>query len=145
MVFAGFDGRIHAVSSTAESLWSVSYTQDSRVLTGGVVVADLSGDGTPEIVLNSYSPDPGKGQLLILDAGGNKHHTIDLPERGAMPVPTVADVNGDGQLEIVVSLKDSEEGTREVLIYTVPGSADNCMPWATGRGNLRRDGYIPAS
>jgi hypothetical protein len=57
-----------------------------------------------------------------------------------MPVPTVADVDGDGVLEIVVSLKDGVDRERQVLVYTVPGSATNCLIWATGRRNLRRTG-----
>jgi hypothetical protein len=62
-----------------------------------------------------------------------------------MTVPTVADADGDQQLEIVVSLKDGEDGVRQALVYTVDGSADNCLLWPTGRGNLRRDGYLPPS
>lgn len=143
MVFAGFDGRIHAVDSSAGWMWTYTYTTDDQVLTGGVVIADLSGDGIPEVVFNTYSPDDDKGELIVLDAGGNRLHGLSLPGRGAMPVPTIADVDGDGQLEIVVSLKDGEDGVQQVLVYTVAGSSDNCLLWATGRGNLRRDGYIP--
>lgn len=142
LVFAGFDGRIHAVSSAREELWSYTYTEDDQVLTGGVVIADLSKDGVPEIVFNSYSPDANKSHLFVLDAGGNELYKLSLPGRGAMPVPTVADVDGDGSLEIVVSLKDGEDGVRQVLVYTVPGSGAACLPWPTGRGNLNRDGHV---
>ena len=142
-VFAGFDGRIHEVDARATEVWSYTYTTDDRVLTGGVAIADLTGDGAPEVVFNSYSPDDGKGELFILDGGGGELYRQPLPDRGAMPVPTVADVDGDGQLEIVVSLKDGVDGQRQVLVYTVPGSSTNCLPWPTGRGNLRRDGYLP--
>jgi hypothetical protein len=57
-----------------------------------------------------------------------------------MPVPTLADVDGDGALDIVVSLKDAEDKVESVRVYAVPGSAANCLPWPTARGNLRRDG-----
>jgi hypothetical protein len=143
LVFPGFDGRIHAVSAAREALWSVSYTNDPNVLTGGVVLGDLSGDGVPEVVFATYSPDEGKGALVILDAGGNLQHQLALPRRGAMPVPTLADVDGDGTVEIVVSLKDAEDQVESVLVYTVPGSADNCLPWPTGRANLYRNGWVP--
>jgi hypothetical protein len=142
-LFAGFDGRIHCVDSSRQEIWSTHYTTDDRVLTGGVVVADLSGDGVPEIVFNSYSPDEGKGKLFILDAGGNVLHAVDLPKRGAMPVPTIADLEGDGPLEIIVSLKDGEDKSRQVLVYSVPGSSGNCLLWPTGRGNDLRNGYVP--
>ena len=144
-VFAGFDGRIHAVSAAAEEMWSYTYTTDDQVLTGGVVIADLSRDGAPEIVFNSYSPDNDKSHLFVLDGGGNELFKLPLPGRGAMPVPTVADVEGDGPLEIIVSLKDGEDGGDQVLVYTVPNSSDNCLLWPTGRGNYLRNGYVPSS
>jgi hypothetical protein len=65
-----------------------------------------------------------------------------------MPVPTVADVDADGDLEIVVSLKDALDHVRQLQVYTVPGSSANCLPWPTGRGNWRRSGYtslLPAA
>ena len=60
-----------------------------------------------------------------------------------MPVPTIADVDGDGTVEIIVSLKDGEDRVQQVLVYTVSGSRDNCLLWPTGRGNLLRNGYVP--
>ena len=55
-----------------------------------------------------------------------------------MAVPTVGDVDGDGALEIVVSLKD--DGGDEALVFTVPGSSTNCVQWPTGRANWLRNG-----
>jgi len=143
LLFAGFDGSIHAVSAAGEALWSSPYTESDRVLTGGVVVADLSGDGVPEVVFDTYSPDEGESALFVLRANGERLHRIDLPGRGAMPVPTIADVEGDGTLEIVVSLKDGEDRVQQVLVFTVPGSSDNCLLWPTGRGSYLRDGFAP--
>ena len=110
------------------------------MLTGGVAIGDLSGDGIPEIVFASYSTDADKSALYIVDAGGNLQHRIALPRRGAMPVPTLADVNGDGTVEILVSLKDAVDKQESVLVYTIAGSATNCLPWPTGRADLLRSG-----
>ncbi|HUH02331.1 MAG TPA: FG-GAP-like repeat-containing protein [Kofleriaceae bacterium] len=143
LVFAGFDGRIHAVDAAAGIMWAHTYTSDPRVLTGGVAIADLTGDGVPEVVFTTYSPDQNKGALVVLAANGTLLDTIPLPGRGAMPVPTIADADADGQLEILVSLKDGDDRVQQVLVYTVPGSSPNCLPWPTGRGNLRRDAYLP--
>lgn len=142
-LFAGFDGVIHCVDALAQEVWTFTYTTDDRVLTGGVLVADLSGDGAPEVVFATYSPDEGKSELFVLDGGGNLLHRLPLPQRGAMAVPTIADTDGDGTLEIVVNLKDGEDGVRQVELYNVPGSADNCLLWPTGRANLHRNGFVP--
>jgi hypothetical protein len=145
LIFAGFDGRIHAVTADKKELWSMTYTTDENVLTGGVVVGDLSGDGIPEVVFNTYSTDKEKGALFILDGGGNKLHEIPLPGRGAMPVPTLADVDNNGTVEIVVSLKDAKDKVENVQVFTVPSSSTNCLLWATGRGNLLRNAWVRAS
>ena len=141
-VFAGFDGKIHAVSSDNHELWSREFTSRAGVLTGGVVIADLSRDGRPEIVFDTYSTGEGQGELVVLASNGEILHRIPLPERGAMPVPTIADVNGDGTLEIVVSLKDGVDRERQVLVFSVASSGDNCLLWPTGRGNLLRSGAV---
>jgi hypothetical protein len=144
-VFAGFDGKIHAVGSDRQPRWAqpYTYTTDASVLTGGVAIADLSGDGVPEIVFASYSTDLDESHLFVLGADGAGQHKLALPRRGAMPVPTIADVDRDGDLEIVVSLKDGEDRVRQLQVYTVPGSNAGCLPWPTGRGNWLRSGYVP--
>lgn len=142
MVFAGFDGRIHAATADGNALWSMRYTEDRGVATGGVVIGDLSGDGAPEVVFATYSTMADGGALFVLDGGGNTLHELPLPRRGAMPVPTLADVDSNGTVDIVVSLKDAEDRVASVLVYEVPGSANNCLPWPTGRGNLRRNGWF---
>jgi hypothetical protein len=143
LVFAGFDGRIHCVGADAAPIWQTPYTTSDRVLTGGVAIADLSQDGVPEIVFATYSPDAGQSALFVLSATGTELHRIPLPARGAMAVPTIADVDRDGDLEIVLSLKDGEDRMRSALVYTVPGSGTACLPWPTGRRDDLRDGLVP--
>lgn len=70
--------------------------------------------------------------------------------------PAVADLDGDNTLEIVAARQDrvlgwhidgtlvfsAETGVRQVQVYEVPGSSDECLLWPTGRGNLLRNGYL---
>jgi hypothetical protein len=142
LLFAGFDGQIHAVSAQRRELWAMRYTAESNVLTGGVAIADLSGDGRPELVFATYSTAPGSGQLIVADAGGTILHRLALPGRGSMAVPTLADVDGNGTLEVVVNLKDGEDRKWSGLVFTVPGSTTGCRLWPTGRGNDLRNGFV---
>ena len=48
----------------------------------------------------------GAGELVVVSATGMLLHHISLPGRGSMAVPTLEDVDGNGALEIVVSLED---------------------------------------
>ncbi len=63
-IFAGLDGKIHTVASDKSELWSFVYTIDTTVLTGGVVIGDLSRDSIPEIIFNTYSIENDKGSTL---------------------------------------------------------------------------------
>ena len=58
-----------------------------------------------------------------------------------MAGPSIADLDGDGQLEFVMSLEDSLGGGHGAFqIRDLPGSADDCVLWPTGRGDwLRQD------
>lgn len=143
MVFAGFDGAIHMVTARRERRWRFEYTTSDDVLTTGVAVGDLSGDGVPEVVFASYSPRMDASALFIVGADGAMQHRVALPGRGAMSVPTLADVDGDGAVEILVALKGGQDRMPHTLVYTVPGSHARCLLWPTGRANLLRNGYAP--
>jgi hypothetical protein len=145
MVFAGFDGAVHMVDAARNRKWRFEYTTSNDVLTAGIALADLSGDGSPEVIFATYSPRADASALYILGADGTMQHRIALPAHGAMSVPTIADVNGDGTVEIVVNLKDGEDRMRNALVYTVPGSHAGCLLWPTGRANLLRNGYVPGA
>jgi hypothetical protein len=59
---------------------------------------------------------------------------------GVPAAPTVADLDGDGALEILALTFD-----HGLDVFTVPGSGTNCLPWPTGRGNYLRNGMGPST
>ena len=54
---------------------------------------------------------------------------------GAPAAPTIGDLDGDGDLEIFVQTFD-----HGMDVFTVPGSATNCVLWPTARGGPLRTG-----
>ena len=150
IVVPGYDGLMHAYSSSGQELWTYAFGQaDPYIGASEPLIVDLNGDGAPEILFCTYSsgeprePDT-PAYLVILDSGGNELRRVELFGRGSMAAPSVADLDGDGQLELVVSLKDSLGGSDGgVQIWDLPGSSPNCVLWGTGRGGPLRQGYVP--
>ncbi|MBI5580253.1 MAG: VCBS repeat-containing protein [Deltaproteobacteria bacterium] len=139
------DGFMHAFSAEAREIWRFNFTHGKAVMYASeATIADLNQDGSPEILFTTYGdPDvTDSGYLVILGADGRLLHDVALPDpgrdgngNGAPAAPAVYDLNGDGQLEVFV--QTFEHG---MDVFTVPGSACNCMPWPTARGGPLRMG-----
>jgi hypothetical protein len=139
------DGFMRAFTAQAAELWRYNYTHGKAVMYASeAAVADLNQDGSPEIIFTTYgAPDvQDSGRLVILGADGSLLHDIALPNpgyngngNGAPAAPAVGDLDGDGQLEIFVQTFD-----HGMDVFTVPGSAANCLCWSTARGGPLRMG-----
>ena len=139
------DGFMRAFTAQAAELWRYNYTHGKAVMYASEpTVADLNQDGSPEVIFSTYgAPDvQDSGRLVILGADGRLLHDVALPNpgyngngNGAPAAPAVGDLDGDGQLEIFVQTFD-----HGMDVFTVPGSAANCMPWPTARGGPLRMG-----
>ena len=142
------DGFVYAVGPTGRRLWRYDYARGrARTFASEVVAADLNRDGRPELVFGTYGPHRGAGRLVVLSAGGRRIYDRRLRRQGTdgngigVPAaPSIADLNGDGRLEIVVSTFD-----HGIDVFRVPGSGTNKLPWPTGRGSLLRSGAGPAT
>jgi hypothetical protein len=81
------------------------------------------------------------GRLYVLDHRGEQLFGMVLPAArsgnwsGGLAAPTLADIDGDGELEIVVNT--SAAG---VVAYDLPGTRAARTLWPTGRGSYRRAG-----
>jgi hypothetical protein len=108
------------------------------------VVADLDNDGFAEVIFASW-PQKGSnyvGKLHVLNYQGAVLYEIDLPApygspdwNGAMAAPTLANIDADADLELVLNTAHSG-----IVAYDLPGTANARILWGTGRGNYQRTG-----
>ncbi len=149
ILFSDFSGRVHAfwLDRTEHGSWPY------RVHVPAVghfryasepVVADLDGNGTAEVLFATWTEkgSNANGSLYVLSATGALLHQVPLPAargttswNGALAAPTLADIDGDPELEIV--LQTAYSG---VVAYDLPGSARARIQWPTGRGSYLRNG-----
>ncbi len=144
------DGFVRAFDAQANELWRYNFTHGRPIVFASeVMVADLNRDGSPEMIFSTYGdPDTtDSGRLIILAVDGTPLHDIALPNpghngngNGAPAAPTIADVDGDGQLEILVQTFD-----HGMDIFTVPDSGCDCLLWPTARGGPLRMGMPNAN
>jgi VCBS repeat protein len=142
------DGSVYAIAPTGRRLWRYDYAHGAaKTFASEVVAADLNRDGTPELVFGTYALAPHSGRLVVLSAAGKRLYDIRLRHQGSdgngigVPAaPSIADLDGDGRLEMVLSTFD-----HGLDVYRAPGSGTNCLPWPTGRGNTLRNGAGPAT
>jgi outer membrane protein assembly factor BamB len=136
---------MYAFTATGTRLWRYNYTNGKAIMFASeAMVADLNQDGSPEIIFTTYG-DPNvsdSGHLIILAANGALLWDVPLPNpghdgngNGAPAAPTVADLDGDGQLEILVQTFD-----HGLDVFTVPGSGNKCLLWNNARGGPLRMG-----
>jgi hypothetical protein len=142
------DGFVYAISPRGRRLWRYDYARGrAKTFASEVVAADLNRDGRPELVFGTYGPGPGAGRLVVLSGAGRRIYDRRLRGQrangngvGVPAAPSIADLNGDGRLEIVLTTFD-----HGIDVFRVPRSGTNSLPWPTGRGNLLRNGLGPAA
>lgn len=148
IVAPAYDGNMMGYGADGTQLFAYAFGSGPSPYIGAseAVIGDLNGDGAPEIVFTTFvSGSPGTpdvpAHLVVLDSGGEELHKVELYGRGSMAAPTLGDVDGDGQLELIISLKDTLGGGEGgVQIWDLPGSSENCVQWRTGRGGWLRQG-----
>lgn len=94
-------GGVVARNSAGQVVWEVDLRPDGNVR-GSSAVADLDGDGTPEVIV----PVGCGGDLLALDgATGAEEWRYPLGDY-TFASPSIGDLDGDGLLEIVIASFD---------------------------------------
>jgi hypothetical protein len=74
----------------------------------GVAIADVDNDGMPEIIAGSTT-----GQIVALDGAGNVEWVSQQFAFQAYPQPTVADLEGDGDIEVIfdIAIVEGSDGS----------------------------------
>jgi len=153
ILYASYDGRVHAfwLDKTEHGAWPYSVYQPGEGFyrfASEPTVADLDGDGHAEVIFSSWvqKGTGHTGKLHILDDQGVPLHEVDLPPaygspdwNGALAAPTLANLDGDADLELVLNTAHSG-----FVAYDLPGTAGARVLWGTGRGNYQRTGSVPS-
>lgn len=151
IVYASYDGRVHAfwLDKTEHGSWPYSVYQPTEGFyrfASEPVIADLDNNGFAEVIFSSWTQKGSfaTGKLHILDYLGNPIYEVSLPQafgdddwNGALPAPTLANIDGDADLEVVLLTAHSG-----IVAYDLPGSDQAVVLWGTGRGNYQRDGSL---
>ncbi len=125
IIFSSHDGRLHCFSldGTEHGAWPFALSArsdgDSLSFASKPVTADLDGDGKQEVIFTSYTQSDQverRGKVFVLDYAGRLLAEQTLPPMwgltedvdkyyadGSISTPAVADVDGDGLPEIVVT------------------------------------------
>ena len=151
ILFASYDGRLHAfwLDKSEHGSWPYFVNKPGEGVyrfASEPSVVDLNADGKAEVIFASWVEKGSglTGKLHILNYLGQPVYEVDLPEahsgdwNGALAAPTLANIDGDPDLEVVLNTAHSG-----IVAYDLPGSASAEILWGTGRGNFWRDGYIP--
>jgi uncharacterized repeat protein (TIGR01451 family) len=151
IIYSSYDGRVHAywLDKTEHGNWPYSVYDPGEGFfrfASEPVIADLDDNGLAEVLFVSW-PRKGTnqtGKLHILDFLGNLLHEVTLPPaygspdwNGALAAPTLANIDNDPDLEIVLTTSHSG-----VAAYDLPSTANARIIWGTGRGNYQRNGFL---
>jgi len=150
ILFSSYDGRVHAywLDKSEHHNWPYDvHAGGPYRFASEPAVADLDDDGTAEVIFASWVRKGfhQTGKLHVLDYQGNVLHEISLPAayssgdtwNGALAAPTLADIDADADLEIVLNTAHSG-----FVAYDLPGTENARVLWGTGRGNYQRTGSI---
>jgi hypothetical protein len=151
VLFASYDGRLHAfwLDHSEHGSWPFQVYNPAEGFfrfASEPAVADLNNDGEAEVIFASWveKGHGATGALYVLDHLGNPLHEVDLPFafsgdwNGALAAPTLADIDGDPELEIVLNTAASG-----LVAFDLPGTAAARILWGSGRGGERRDAFVP--
>ncbi len=94
-------------------------------------VGDLAASGTPQIYLGTGD------SVTRLDGEGWAANTV-IWQGGSIGYPLLADLTGDGLLDLAIDLPDSDHGAGQVVVF--PGPVAGLVDWDTPHVELKGSG-----
>lgn len=147
ILYPSYDGRLHAfwLDKTEHGSWpfAVYKPGDSFYrFASEPAIVDIDNDGQAEVIFTSWVQKGSNqtGKLYIVSSLGKLIYETTLPLafsgdwNGALPAPTLGNVDSDPDLEIVIN-----SALSGVLVYDLPSSSGARILWGTGRGNYQRN------
>ncbi len=132
------DGTLRCYDASGSELWSHGWTTGTDCVATEPLVADLDGDRVPEVILVSTCPDSPTSDLTVIGGAGDVRLEFEL-DFSTIATPLLADVDGDGGVEILFSSEDFYDTVR---VYDWAGVDDSCLIWAQGRGDAQHRGWL---
>jgi uncharacterized repeat protein (TIGR01451 family) len=142
IIVATYDGWIRAYKADQTVLWAFNYTRGAILFASESAIGDIDGDGALEIVFGTYVPTQTAGDkdgpvgVWGLKADGTVMPGFPLPVStpGVRAAPTLADLDDDGDLEILVAAIAGQ-----LFVWDTPTPYVSArLPWPTGRHDLCR-------
>ena len=141
------NGNVHVLRGFNGSFLSFTSSRTGNGTASSLAVADVNGDGVPDIVY-TYSPffsGPGFNQVGVLLGNSSSNGTFEAQRlfqtasSGVANGVAVADINGDGKPDLVASNFDSETGIANLSVLLGNGNGTFQSPRTFGSYDRPRD------
>ena len=139
MVFTVESGKVRVFGNSAvqpTALWSNLWNGDGL---GWTITTPAVGDGNRDLRREVVVASP--NGLFVFDARGELLTQRALGEGGYSSSPVLGDIDGDGQLDIVVSYVDGQSGR----LWVMRADGSECTNWISGTPYPARSGAIQPS